>query len=110
MFRKILILLLVIVFVPSLLTALPKGVTKETLTVSGSERTYFLFIPAGLDRAKPAPAILLLHGSGRDGLSLVAKWLKLAKKEGVSKSLPAHDSFTVAGELMVGKTGIFPIE
>jgi poly(3-hydroxybutyrate) depolymerase len=83
MFRKIITLIWTIVLVPSLMMALPKGVTKETLTVNGSERSYFLFIPEGLDQATPAPVILLLAGSGRDGWSLVKKWRKLAKKEGI---------------------------
>lgn len=83
MFRKVLTLIWAIVLVPSLAMALPKGVTKEKLTVFDAERTYFLFIPDGLDPAKPAPAILLLHGSGRDGWSLVKKWTTLAKKEGI---------------------------
>lgn len=83
MFRKTFALIWTIVLVPSLLLALPKGVTKETLTVNGLERTYFLFIPNGLNQATPAPVILLLHGSGRDGWSLVKKWTKLAKKEGI---------------------------
>jgi poly(3-hydroxybutyrate) depolymerase len=82
-FRQTFALIWIIVIVPSLLLALPKGVTKETLTVNGSERTYFLFIPNGVNQATPAPMILLLHGSGRDGWSLVKKWTKLAQKEGI---------------------------
>jgi poly(3-hydroxybutyrate) depolymerase len=83
MFQKTFALIPVILLVPPLLLALPKGVTKEKLVVNDSGRSYFLFIPNGLNQATPAPVILLLHGSGRDGWSLVKKWTKLAKKEGI---------------------------
>lgn len=56
--------------------------TKHTLISNGAGRTYYLFVP---DRAKekPAPLMILLHGSGRDGRILVDHWESLAKKEGI---------------------------
>lgn len=55
---------------------------KETFTSGGRERAYFLAVPPKLDPGKPVPLVILLHGSDRDGLSLVEKWQSLAETEG----------------------------
>lgn len=57
-------------------------ITKELITSKGVTRAYYLYVPASVKAASPAPLILLLHGSGRVGNSLVEKWKDLAKKEG----------------------------
>ncbi|MCM3906109.1 MAG: dienelactone hydrolase family protein [Pyrinomonadaceae bacterium] len=49
------------------------------ITSKGKKRAYYLFVPEKL--TAPSPLIVLLHGSGRNGLSLVEKWKDLAKKE-----------------------------
>jgi poly(3-hydroxybutyrate) depolymerase len=67
---------------PSPATA-AQEITKESIRSQGKERPYYLFVPKGLSPAAPAPLIVLLHGSGRNGMSLVEKWKDLAKKEGV---------------------------
>jgi poly(3-hydroxybutyrate) depolymerase len=54
---------------------------KHTLTFEGKERTYYTFAPEKL--ADPAPLLLLLHGSGRDGISQIEEWKALAEKEGL---------------------------
>jgi len=56
-------------------------VTKETIVSQENKRTYYLFIPEKLSTSKPLPLIVLLHGSNRNGLSLVDKWKDLADKE-----------------------------
>ena len=70
-----------------LLAAYPAGaadkMTRETFDAGGRTRTYYLLVPAAARKAAPAPMIVLLHGSGRDGRSLLDKWAPLAKKEGV---------------------------
>jgi len=57
-------------------------IAKETIEFGGKKRTFYVFVPKGVTPgAAPAPLVLLLHGSGRNGLSLVEKWKDLAAKE-----------------------------
>lgn len=62
--------------------------TKETLTSEGQARTYYLFVPKNLKPETPAPVVLLFHGSGRNGTSLMDKWTKLAEEEGIVLAAP----------------------
>ena len=62
---------------------------KENIEFEGRHRTYWVFAPDNLN--SPAPLLLLLHGSGRDGLSLVDPWRSLAEKMGIV--LVAPDSY-----------------
>lgn len=57
-------------------------ITKELITANGKTRAYYLYLPPSIKAGSPAPLIVLLHGSGRVGMSLVEKWKDLAKKEG----------------------------
>ncbi|MGQ0763723.1 MAG: alpha/beta hydrolase family esterase [Acidobacteriota bacterium] len=63
--------------------AFGQEVQKEITNLGGKARAYYLFIPNKLTKDRPAPLLLLLHGSGRNGVSLVDKWKDLAKKEGI---------------------------
>ncbi len=64
--------------------AAPKAkITKETIVSEGKKRVYYLFVPEGLSASKPVPLLLVLHGSGRNGITLVEKWKDLASKEGI---------------------------
>ena len=58
-------------------------VVKNTIESEGKKRSYYLFIPASVNQVKPAPLIVLLHGSGRNGSVLVEHWQKIAELEGV---------------------------
>ena len=58
-------------------------ITKEKLDSQNKKRTYYLYVPDSLPAGAPVPLIVLLHGSGRNGLSLVEKWQKLAGAEGL---------------------------
>ena len=58
-------------------------IVKESIRSQGKERAYYLFVPDKVSAATPAPLLVLLHGSGRNGLSLVEKWKELAGKEGI---------------------------
>ena len=70
------------VFSPTV-SALSEKIVKESITSQGKKRTYYLFVPETLKPGAPAPLVVLLHGSNRNGLSLVEKWKDLAKKEGI---------------------------
>ena len=61
---------------------------KRSIEFLGEERTYRLFVPELEDGAEEVPLLLLLHGSGRDGMSLVERWDKLAKREGFILAAP----------------------
>ena len=51
---------------------------KQTITSQGGERTYYTFVPEKL--TAPAPLLLLLHGSGRDGMSQIDEWKDAGRK------------------------------
>jgi poly(3-hydroxybutyrate) depolymerase len=57
-------------------------ITKELITSKGKTRAYYLYVPSTIKPSSPAPLIVMLHGSGHVGMSLVEKWKDLAKKEG----------------------------
>lgn len=62
--------------------AAPGEIAKETYESAGRKRTYYLYVPkAAAAAASPVPLLVTLHGSGRDGRSLVEKWKDLADKE-----------------------------
>ena len=65
--------------------ALPASekVVKEVFTSQNKKRAIYLFVPESVKSGAPAPLIVLLHGSGRNGLTLVDKWKDLASKEGL---------------------------
>jgi predicted esterase len=58
-------------------------IIKESISSEGKKRTYYLFVPSIASPSSPAPLVVALHGSGRNGLSLVEKWKDLATREGV---------------------------
>ena len=56
-------------------------ITKELITSNGKTRAYYLYVPSTVKSGAPVPLVVLLHGSGRVGMSLAEKWKDLAKKE-----------------------------
>jgi poly(3-hydroxybutyrate) depolymerase len=81
MIMKTMLITAAIAFTCASATAAEKT-AKRTVPSDGESRTYYLFVPDSA-RDRPAPLILMLHGSGRDGKILVDHWESLAKKEGI---------------------------
>jgi poly(3-hydroxybutyrate) depolymerase len=70
-------------------------ITKESFGHGGTTRAYYLYVPETVTSASPAPLVVLLHGSGRNGLTLVEPWKELAKKHGIILAGP--DAIVPAG-------------
>lgn len=79
---KLPIVLLASLLVPSAVHAADK-ITRETFGSGGRQRTYYLYVPETVRPDTPAPLIVFLHGSGRNGLILLEEWKATAKKEGI---------------------------
>lgn len=58
-------------------------IVKKQLMSEGKKRSFYLFVPKSVSKDKPAPLLVLLHGSGRDGKILVEHWQELAEREGI---------------------------
>ena len=80
--RPVLLLLGLFLGIPAALPAKAK-IEKREIVSEGRSRTYYLFVPERPAGAPPAPLLVMLHGSGADGRSLVERWKKLAQKEGI---------------------------
>lgn len=58
-------------------------VTRETVTSRNRPRVYYLYVPSSVPADRPAPLIVTVHGSTRNGKTLVDAWKDLADKEGI---------------------------
>src|SRR5215475_15350181 len=58
-------------------------IAKETMESQGKKRTYYLMIPDSAKSSASVPLVVLFHGSGRIGLSLMEKWKEIASREGI---------------------------
>ena len=56
-------------------------IVKNEIISEGKKRSYYLFVPKSVKKETPAPLLVLLHGSGRDGKILIEHWQKLAEQE-----------------------------
>src|ERR1035441_9169260 len=68
---------------PLALSAASGDVHKESLKIDGRQHVYFVFAPNSPPGPSGSPLLMLLHGSGHDGLSLLDPWKELASKEGI---------------------------
>lgn len=81
--RYSILFLFTLMLLPFQTAAASDKVVKDSITSQNNKRTFYLFVPESVKSGTPAPLIVLLHGSGRNGLSLVDKWKDLAAKEGI---------------------------
>jgi poly(3-hydroxybutyrate) depolymerase len=72
----------VALLLPLSLAAAPK-VGRESLDVGGHRHEYFVFVPKAVEGRPGAPVLVLLHGSGRDGMSQIDPWKDMASREGI---------------------------
>jgi poly(3-hydroxybutyrate) depolymerase len=77
------ILLLTLAALSTQSAASSERIVKDTITSQNKKRAFYLFVPDSVKSGTPAPLIVLLHGSGRNGLTLAEKWKDLASKEGI---------------------------
>jgi len=81
--RYSILLLLALILVPSQRAAASDKIVKDSITSQNKKRSYYLFTPDSVKSGTPAPLIVLLHGSGHNGLSLVDKWKDFAASEAI---------------------------
>jgi poly(3-hydroxybutyrate) depolymerase len=74
---------IVTLFSPLTADCASEKIVKESILSNGQERSYYLCVPKAVSTVAPAPLLVTLHGSGRDGVSLVEKWKPIAAKEGI---------------------------
>ncbi len=56
--------------------------TPITMDVQGEERSYYLYVPKSYNGQK-MPALVLLHGDKRTGVSMIEHWRSIAEREGI---------------------------
>jgi len=76
-------LVILSLLLPLLLPGASGVVHKEILKIDGREHVYFVFVPSAAPGPSGAPLLMLLHGSGHDGMSQIDPWKELAAKEGI---------------------------
>lgn len=77
------LLLFPLMLLPFQTASSSEKIVKDSIVSQNKKRTIYLFVPESVKSGTPVPLIILLHGSGRNGLSLVDKWKDLAAKEGI---------------------------
>jgi polyhydroxybutyrate depolymerase len=62
----------------------------DFVTVAGQKRGYRLHVPDGLDPARPAPLVIVLHGAGLWGGAMrdITGWDQVADREGLVVAYP----------------------
>lgn len=93
--NRLFLLTLIVILGGLAVSASAQKVSKQTIESGGKKRTYLLLVPEAAKAEHPAPLVVLLHGSGRNGQSLMDKWKELGLKEGIV--LVAPDAISTQG-------------
>jgi len=72
--------LLLLILLTPLAHAKPK-IEKQSFTSNNKKRTFYLIAPEQLKADEKLPLLLVFHGSGHNGLSIVETWQDVAAKE-----------------------------
>lgn len=59
--------------------SLPRGVEKKDIQSGSTRQSYYFYVPEHAKNAKAMPVIVVMHGSGGDGLGQVLAWKALAE-------------------------------
>lgn len=78
-FRGLALVLLVMLAAP---VQAAESSNKQSLVFEGRDRTYYLYAPDIATQA-PHPLLVLLHGSGGNGLFMLERWKDVAAREGI---------------------------
>ncbi len=95
--KHIPLLLLGLLCFPSPPAFASDGIRKESISISDRNRTYYVFVAENLTSSRPVPLLVTLHGSGRNGLSLVEKWKDIAIQEEIIVVGPDAEDLKVWG-------------
>ncbi len=85
---KLLFSMLIVTMIATSSILAKDDITKELITSNGKTRAYYLYVPSTVKADAPVALLVMLHGSGRVGMSLAEKWKDLAKKEGFIIAAP----------------------
>src|SRR5581483_8409807 len=61
-------------------------IVRQSIEVQGEARSYYVYAPESA--ARPAPLVVLLHGSGQDGRFMARRWKDLADRSGFLVAAP----------------------
>jgi polyhydroxybutyrate depolymerase len=67
-----------------------RSLTTRNVTVSGSNRTYLIYLPASLDPQKAVPFVFVFHGASMSGKQMhdITQYTALADSEGFGLAFP----------------------
>src|SRR5262245_6458515 len=75
--------------VATVLLALPAAApaadtpVRKAFQSGGVERVYYLYVPPSIPLSTRPPVLVLLHGSGGNGLGILSLWIEEARREGI---------------------------
>ena len=70
----------------------PTGFVRHDLTYAGAARHWYMLAPAGSPGSPLLPVIVVLHGSGRNGASMLDMWRAISASDAVLVAPDAFDS------------------